>query len=79
MMKQAKTNFSLIKAHEFTKRLCLEGGRPIYLHPNPHPHQSVLGALSQPVGNVQDRMCLWNVSRVSQQRRAVVVDNNTAI
>jgi hypothetical protein len=45
----------------------------------PSLSQAILGALSQPVGYVQDRMCLWNVSRVSQQvaesrRGAVVVD-----
>jgi hypothetical protein len=49
-----------------------KGGRPI-------PCQSILGAWSQPVGELQDRMCLLNVSRFSQQveesrRRALVVD-----
>ena len=54
-------------------RVCAyKEGRPI-------PCQSILGAWSQPVGDMQDRMCLWNVSRVSQQvaesqRRAAVVD-----
>ena len=54
-------------------RVCAyKGGRPI-------PCQSILGAWSQPVGDVQDRMCLQNVSRVSQQvaesrKSAAVVD-----
>jgi hypothetical protein len=58
---------------EFTTSLWLKRGRPI-------PCQSILGAWSQTVGDVQDRVCLQNVSRVSQQvaeswrRAAVVVD-----
>jgi hypothetical protein len=57
--KEAKTHFSLIKAQSL--RVCAyKGGRPI-------PCQSILGAWSQPVDYMQDRMCLWNVSRVSQQ------------
>ena len=50
-----------------------------YKRGRPIPRQSILGAWSQPVGDMKDRMCLWNVSRVSQQvaesrRRAAVVD-----
>ena len=29
--------------------------------------QSILGVWSQPVGDMQDRMCLWNISGASQQ------------
>ena len=48
-------------------------------HPPPPPPPSILGAGSHPVGDLQDRMCLCNVSRVSQQvaesqRSAAVVD-----
>jgi len=43
------------------------------------PHQSILGVWSQPVGDMQDRMCLWNISGASQQvavswRRAAAGD-----
>ena len=33
----------------------------------PFPHQSILGVWSQPVGDVQNRMFLRNVSGASQQ------------
>jgi hypothetical protein len=46
------------------------------------PRQSILGVWSQPAGDMQDRMCLWNISGASQQeavswRRAVAVEGST--
>jgi hypothetical protein len=50
----------LFKACQFTKRVCLNGGRPI-------PCQSILGVWSQPVGDVPDKMFLQDISGASQQ------------
>jgi hypothetical protein len=38
-----------------------------YKRGRPIPHQSILGVWSQPVGDVQNRMFLQNVSGASQQ------------
>ena len=63
------------KALRFLRECAYKRGRPI-------PRQSILGVWSQPAGDMQDRMCLWNISGASQQeavswRRAVAVEGST--
>jgi hypothetical protein len=50
----------LFKALQFTTESTYKWGRPI-------PHQSILGDWSQPVGDVQNRMFLRNISGASQK------------
>ena len=58
---EAKTFFSLIKAQEFTKRLCLKGGRPI--SPPPPPASPSLVLCRHAVSTWSPGCCLFrNVS-----------------